>query len=332
MQIRIGWQNINIAADGIRVYRSTSQIVTSALPAVHDTLAGNAAEYIDTTVVKDTTYYYVFEVFKGTDKVFSPNIQATATKYSGPGSQTLLAGDLDAGYYGIVQASEFVTWDGLISALGVTLNTKTTQTSQPWLKFAHKGKTLYMPREPIGTISWNSLYLAGLVYGVDGVGPREYNTQTATNQLRTITVANSQFKVRLPTGLPPGFDLTKDFSTNTGNSSNVLAMATGGWTADSYDTVHDLTGSEWNDLLMKLLSWTPASQKGENFAALDGVLAWGGSSYTGFMDAGQLHQECLPGPTTPGRGNYSGSWHPGRMIQTSVSTARYWRPVLELIP
>lgn len=334
MQIKINWQNINTSADGVRVYRSSSFIIPSALPAVYATIAGSATEYIDTSVIKDATYFYVFEVFKGTDSAFSTNVQATAVTYSGPGPQLPIVGDLDLGYYGIVQSSELISWDAFIAWCGVTLLTKTTTTSQDWIKFAYKGKTLYTPRQPLGTISWQTLYNAGLVYGVDGMGPREYNTLTAVNQQRIITAANNQFKVRLPTALPPGADLTKDYST-VANTATIAAGGTGVYTFDSYDTNYDLTGSEWNDLIYKVLSWSPAGQRGENFVALDATIAFNGAIAGTGLNGDNLHQELLPNLNTVNRGlaqSATYTWHPGR-TSTSLwtTTTRYWRPILEMV-
>jgi hypothetical protein len=42
MQVKIGFQNPNKTADGIRVYRASSTISSTSLPVVYDTIAGNA--------------------------------------------------------------------------------------------------------------------------------------------------------------------------------------------------------------------------------------------------------------------------------------------------
>jgi hypothetical protein len=332
MQIKIGWQNLNTTADGVRVYRSASAIDPANLPAVYATLAGNAATYTDTSVLIGVTYYYMFEVYKGTDRVFSPNVVATAAAYSGPGPQALIAGDLDMGFYGTVNASDFIDWTTFIAWANVSVPAKNPYANQMWLKFAYKGKTLFMPYQPVGTCAWSTLYAGGLVYGIDDVGPRTYNTMAATNQLRIITVQNSQFKVRLPTAVPPGFDLTSDFvNSNTGATNSPLN--TNWYTADSYDTTLNLVGSEWNDLIMKLLSWTSASQRGENWAAYDAQLAYNSAPYIG-MTENNIHQEMIPGLKTITRGYLpasSISYHPGKTNTAAYNANLYWRPVLELI-
>lgn len=331
MQIKIGWQNINSTADGIRVYRSATPIIQGSLPAVYDTIAGNATNYTDVGVILGSTYYYMLEVFKGSDSVFSQNIQAAAMPYSGPGGQTLLAGDLDAGYYGIVAASDFISWDAFITWSGITVSSKNPNATQDWLKFSFKGRTLFMPKQPFGTTTWSILYAAGLVYGTNDNGPRDYNTLTAANQLKTLTIAGSQFKARLPTALPAGFDLTKDFVN--GNTAASQASLAGYYTNDSNDSIFDLSGSEWNDLFYKLFTWTPATQRGENWAQLDNLLAANGAaSYVG-CNSDNLFQELVSGQKCLNRGILStNTYHPGKTNTTAYTNQLYWRPVLELIP
>lgn len=335
MQIHIGWQNTDLDAEGIRVYRASSPIIPSTLPAVYDTLSGDAVDYIDTDVLAGATYYYVFEVFKDTGSFFSTNVQATAMPYSGPGPQSFIGGDVGAGFYGIVSGVEFITWDAFVAWAGITLTNKNTSLNQNWLKFSHKGKTLFAPKQPLGMVSWQNLYNAGLAYGVDGLGPREYNTLAGVNQQRIITIKGAQFKVRLPTALPPGFDLTKDFV----NSNTALTTHGHYGTSEYGDTTHDLTGSEWNDLMYRVVSWTPPSQHGKNWALLDYELAHNSSiSYTG-MSGDNLFQELVPGVRHLMRGaSYRGyssvnaTYHPGKTaISANITTAQYWRPMLEMI-
>lgn len=336
MQIRIAFENKNTRADGINVYRSATPMIPGQLPAKLATIAGNATEYLDSAVTYGNSYYYIFEVYKGTEKILTSNIRGWAMNYSGPGSQSFVAGDINIGYYGLVPAQDFTTYDKIIDTfLPSGFSNRTTESDQKWMKFSHKGKTLFVPQRPFGTVSWNSLYLAGLVYGVDGVGPRDYNTQTATNQLRTITIGGSLFKVRLMTFLPPGFDLTTNFTGTNTPSKAVTGLGAGNYTSDSYDTTLDLTGSEWNDLMYKMFTNTPPSQRGSNFDKLDVGLAWNPANNSILGISGDNHsQERLPGTSILGRGYaYANtvSLHPGNVSVNSSASAYYWRPVLELI-
>lgn len=330
MQIKINWQNPNTTADGVRVYRSTSPIDIRALPQVYATLAGNATSYTDNQVTLLATYYYVLEVYKGADKIFSSNIQGFANAYSGPGPQDIITGDMDAGYYGLVKTPDFITWDDFLTWSKIVVSSKNTSNINEWLKFSFKGKVLFIPRHPLGMTNWNNLYNNGFVFGVDGPGPRENNTATAVNQLKIITVGNSQFKVRLPTALGPNYDLSKPVA---GNTPATNSWATNLRTHDSYDSIDDLNGSEWNDLIAKMVTWTSPSIRGTRFAKLDQSLAWMGNTNWAGMTSDNLFQEALTNSLTVGRGYNSGniSYHPGTVTAIARTTSFYWRPVLELI-
>jgi hypothetical protein len=186
-----------------------------------------------------------------------------------------------------------------------------------------------MPKQPLGMTTWATLYNNGFVFGVDGPGPRENNALTAVNQLKIITIGNSQFRVRLPTALGPNFDLSKALLANTGA---VASWAPNYRTHDAYDNLQDLSGSEWNDLLAKMVSWTAPSIRGSRFSRLDLQLAWMGQAGWPGMISDGLFQEALIGNYMPSRGYFSGaSYHPGAANSVARNTSLYWRPVLELI-
>lgn len=118
---------------------------------------------------------------------------------SGPGPKTLLFGDESLGYFGEVTSDIFLTIPELQSQLNFYAGGSIPDPNVSWAKVFSEGKILYIPKRAIvNSIPWNTLYNAGLVYGVDGVGFSP--TATPTNQLRTVTVANRQFKVRLLKG------------------------------------------------------------------------------------------------------------------------------------
>lgn len=345
MKISFSWVNPNANATGIRVYRDVNPIVKTALPAVYATLPGSAVSFDDTDVVRGATYYYMLETYSGTDSVFSTSIKMVAERYTGPSSQYFGGGDVDVGFYGLPKATDFITYNALISWAGISTSSNTTLTAdnQWWMKFSSKGKTLFIPLSPICRVTWSALYLGGLVYGVDGNGPRDYNTLTPTNQLRTITIQNSKFKVRAMTGLPSRFDLTKPLNGTTGgaNSGALGTTAKGGnfYTYDSYCSAYDLSGSEWNDLIIPMTGWGGTSRKQRGFGYIPGVttLSYDFSPSWLGMANDQIFQEMLPGQSLIGRGKIgnsagSSSYHPDYTSASNVSsTALYWRPVLELI-
>ncbi|MCF8012713.1 MAG: hypothetical protein K9L56_15710, partial [Clostridiales bacterium] len=121
---------------------------------------------------------------------------------------TLSFGTMDAGFFGIIPASDFITGDQLASNLGITQGTSQFPNTN-WLKFAFNGKILITPQKTIrNSISWDHIYLAGAVYG-DGLtageaGAEHHNltsssgtSLTATAQNASVTINGKTYKVRL---------------------------------------------------------------------------------------------------------------------------------------
>ena len=83
----------------------------------------------------------------------------------GPGPDELIAGNMNAGFFGEVPASELFAASEIASACGIYQGTAQYQ-NEPWLKFAIDGKIIYRPRKPIRhSISWNAINTANCVYG-----------------------------------------------------------------------------------------------------------------------------------------------------------------------
>lgn len=115
------------------------------------------------------------------EQLLTINRQATLA----PGPQTLIAGDLQLGYYGKFPASQFVTGSVLAALVSLTAGTAiSANDSVDWLKFAFKGKTLYVPMKALrNNISYQNLTAAKIV-----------------NDNTMITVKNKRFIVRLMRG------------------------------------------------------------------------------------------------------------------------------------
>lgn len=104
-------------------------------------------------------------------------------KADAPGSKLFVAGDETKGFMGEVSASSFITGSALANAMGITAGASQHSTD-PWLKFKHNGKTLFVSRYPIRYgISWFDLNNAGVIFGD-----------------RLLTVTGKDYKVRLLTG------------------------------------------------------------------------------------------------------------------------------------
>ena len=83
----------------------------------------------------------------------------------GVGPQELIAGGMNAGFFGEVPASELFTASEIASACGISQGTAQFE-NEPWLKFAIDGKIIFRPRKAIrNSISWNSIDAANCVYG-----------------------------------------------------------------------------------------------------------------------------------------------------------------------
>ena len=124
---------------------------------------------------------------------------------------TLSFGDMDAGFFGIIPASDFITGDQLASDVGITQGTSQFSDTN-WLKFAFNGDILIVPQKTIRhSISWDHIYLQGAVYG-DGLtageeGAEHHNLTsssgtdlTATAQDATVTINGKDYRVRLMRG------------------------------------------------------------------------------------------------------------------------------------
>lgn len=103
---------------------------------------------------------------------------------TGPGPAELIAGDSNAGYFGLVSAADLITGDDLDAAIGMTYGNDPGNSDIGWIKFQHSGKVLFVARGPLhGSISWNEIDSIGAAYGQ-----------------ATVTVGGYSYKVRLLRG------------------------------------------------------------------------------------------------------------------------------------
>ena len=134
---------------------------------------------------------------------------------------TLSYGNMDAGFFGIIPAEDFITGNALCAELGITQGSSQFSNTR-WLKFAFKDKIIITPMKPIRySISWDHIYEAGAVYG-DGLtagesGAEHHNLTsssgtdlTPTKQDANVDVNGLNYKVRLMRGAAD--DPTNSFS------------------------------------------------------------------------------------------------------------------------
>ena len=108
-----------------------------------------------------------------------------------PGNRKLLAGNMQAGWFGEVPASEFITGDALANLVRITAGTS-QYSNEPWLKFAYKGSVLLVSKKPIRySISWDDINAANCVYGD-----------------KVVTIKGKKYKIMLMRGI--GEDVQPD--------------------------------------------------------------------------------------------------------------------------
>ncbi|ASV44449.1 hypothetical protein PBI_SCTP2_434 [Salicola phage SCTP-2] len=220
----------------------------------------------------------------------------------GIGPTELIAGDMQAGFFGEVLASELFTGPELASEINLTAGTAQWD-NEPWLKFAYKGDILYVAKKPYRyDLSWDDIDAVDAVYG--GENDAE------------VAKSGYNFKVRLLKG-----------ASNDPTSWEYDSGAADGTSNSRYDPT-EAVGSEWNDLIYRIHQDTPTNQEGNNWA-----------NYTdsdivvGSGDGRRTWCQETPSYNTlrrVGRGHTSLSYFDADT--SSYSNSYYgWRPCLTLI-
>lgn len=327
----LNWVNRNTNEDGTRVFRETAPFTSTDGLTALATLPQGANSYEDSAVVKGQLYYYRLEVFKGTDKYLGNQVAITALAYTGPGPQTLLRGDFERGWFGEVSPSLLFNGDELALRAGLASAGSVINVNTNWLKFAHKGKILFMPKLPIRyQVSWNQVLAAGCVYGNDSEVPNPLPSGAViTPQGKILEVNGDRFLVRLPKG-------AKTNPAVLVMVSNHIDVTNGG--AD---------GSEWNDCMLSICNTVPASQTWGNLDNIPDYDLVGGGQYhmslcqevAGTNNAavvvrGAGYNAANNWPAAASVGFSGASSGPLNQSVGGISANRYtvWRPVLEFLP
>ena len=167
----------------------------------------------------------------------------------GPGTQSLIAGDLQAGFFGQVSQADFgITMTQVMSDLGISEGTAQF-TDDGLLKFIHRGKIKYINRRPIRhSILWDTIQArlvanGGNVYG--GVtmtfGGNSYKVRLMRGWGQVSANANETGTPNYETG--PLYTISFDFGTR-GNSGVNWPTNTSGWSANN--------PNEWNTLIFPI--------------------------------------------------------------------------------
>lgn len=109
-----------------------------------------------------------------------------------PGPNSLIGGNLQAGFYGEVPTSDFITGDELARMVGLTAGTS-QNSNEPWLKFSYLGKTEFIAKKTFRhSISWENINDANAVYGN-----------------KTLEINGNIYKIRLVKGKNEGLQETQ---------------------------------------------------------------------------------------------------------------------------
>lgn len=199
MKIKLTWIDRNGTSEGTRIYRSETRFDHTNLPEPLATVGPGITEYIDSTAERGKSYFYRLGTFRGADEALSELRSVIALPYTGPGPQKVQAGDHELGFFGEVSSEELFDGQTLSEMVGLGSTGTLINSDAGWLKFADRGKILFIAKKPfISSISWEKLYSAGLVYGVDGPGP--YPVGDPVNQFTVVRKDLDAFVVRLMTG------------------------------------------------------------------------------------------------------------------------------------
>lgn len=231
-------------------------------------------------------------------------------KWGTPGSNILIAGTIEEGFFGEVPASELITGDALASECGISQGTSQHSTAG-WLKFAWQGKILFVAKKPIrNSISWDAINTAKCVYGDSGD--------------KTVTIDDKTYKVTLMRALEPSNDPKTVASANSGAVNHY---------------------SEWNRLMCQIHEEAINGSWGypNNIESDIGILkhSLGSGSQGMYSDADLIVRSgsgrrswCQEMSTsTSGRlyRGYTGVSHSETYPSSSAASSYGWRPVLRLV-
>lgn len=141
---------------------------------------------------------------------------------SGPGPKQLIAGDMNAGFYGDVSSGDLIDGNSLAQEINFTAGTS-KDAYIGWLKCSIDNKTIYIAKRTLRSdIAWGDMYSSNIVYG-----PEETN-----ENITEITIDGKVYVVRLMKGA------NEDPTTLSPN--------------DNWDDPSEANQSEWKKLMQPL--------------------------------------------------------------------------------
>lgn len=223
---------------------------------------------------------------------------------SGPGSKRLQFGTDKLGYFASVPPSQFFSYNELRKQLNFQLGTDNNNDVLNWVKAYYNKKVIFFPQFPFAAgLTWNQLYAAGLVYGVDG--PGNYPAASGSvNQLKLVNIGSDVFKVRLFRAFIEG---TNDGTWNRASTSPIAGNSP------------FLSESEWSSMCQSLIQGVASNYAGPKWAVYPS---------TSFLASGRtavMRESCAD--TT-----YALLGSNVQITGGLKTSSGWWYPVLELIP
>lgn len=224
---------------------------------------------------------------------------------SGPGSKVVGKGTRALGYFGVVSNNLVFPTTQLATLFPLTEGTAINDGAD-WLKFVNGGQVLFISKKPLRTdISWQTLYQAGLVYGVDGTGLSPIGSPV--NQLKIVKSGGFKYRLRVVRGADEN---------PSGSLYNVPDP-------DGYKN------SEWTRLLMRCSDQDPSATFWERFTDDDLGHTNGGNTHLSWCyethPFSVNHRVSRGYPSITGVAASNGTTTEGGGLKMS------WRPCLEYI-
>jgi hypothetical protein len=304
MSVTLTWGSANAAlADSINIYRATTPIDVNNLPVALATgVAGSATSYIDTTAVRNTTYYYVVGHVRGGNELLSQVLIMGHYPDTGPGPQTLLRGDWNLGYFGLIPTTNLFLPSQLHAQVPIPGALQADGNVTGYHKFIRKGKILFIPNNIFTTLlTFGTIYNNGLLFGTNDNGSFPFTPSAANfssysapvNQYKVATQGAYQFIVRTLRA--------SDKPTNV------------------YATAADIIGGEMLDLFGRLGVTSLVTSPQDKW---NDITAASNNSYCNTTHWSSLYNNW-----------YSTNWdgYTTKSTQNGNEAGGYWLPVLELI-
>lgn len=147
MSIVFDWLNPNESElTKIEVYRADKRGGAKTLLA---TVGPLALAYEDTTADINKVYWYSTIAYMGDDKTVSVENPLASFEKTGPGSQKLIRGDWEFGYFGEVALSELPSFADIGSKTGLGTSSGASIQNTKLHKFIANGKIIFIPSSPL---------------------------------------------------------------------------------------------------------------------------------------------------------------------------------------